>query len=269
MSKKAYLSCLSFGDLIIELNFLIRNKHIKLLTPTYNKILIDSLQINIDVEYFDYNTDEIPPLFFNFKSKKFIGIAKSFFKLLIIIFKLNKKYDIIFYENSLKWKILNLFKNFMFFKKNDQNIYGALIEKGYYNPKIKFQQKVNPIISIFPDSRQPEKSIPNELLTNISNLLESKKLAFKIYTNRKKINGLKFYYLNSLKKLNIIISCSDGCITADSMPLHLAAYNKINSFVFANKLNSMLFPIDVIEQSRWSNFSNLSSFVNWIDKLKK
>ena len=97
MSKNiAYFSSLSFGDLVIELNFLEKEPTMVLITPAYNKSLLDALAYSGKVEYFQYSNTEIPPLFFNFKSARYFGIIRSFFLLRSVIIKYSKEFDLIF-----------------------------------------------------------------------------------------------------------------------------------------------------------------------------
>lgn len=269
MNKKiAYFSSLAFGDLVIELNFLELDSSMTLITPTYNEILLNTLGYKGKVEYFQYSSSEIPPLFFNFKSAKYLDIIKSFFSLRSIIKRYSKKYDIIFYESSWKWKLLTLGISNRYIKSINDNIYNSLIDR--YDLKLSDNlmssyRKKNMICSIFPDSRQPDKSIPSSLIEHIYQNLLKYGFEVTVYTDRELPKHVNYKKLVSLKELDEFIKSSNLNITADSMPLHLSYYRKVPVFVFAKKLNSKHFPPIIIDMEAWSNFTNTLKFKKWIE----
>ena len=269
MSKNiAYFSSLSFGDLVIELNFLDLEPSMVLITPAYNKNLLNALGYKGKVEYFQYPNNEIPPLFFNFKSTNYFGIIKSFFLLRSAIKSYSKKFEIIFYESSWKWKLLSFGISKCYLKSTNDNIYNSLINK--YNlifslNKRKYSFIQNMVCSIFPDSRQVEKSIPTSAIEKIYCELINYGYKVIVYTGRELKNNINHKNITTLNELDEIIISSNLCITADSMPLHLSYYRKIPVFVFAKTLNKILFPPIIINDDAWSNFYDTAKLKKWLD----
>jgi ADP-heptose:LPS heptosyltransferase len=269
MSKNlAYFSSLSFGDLVIELNFLEIEPTMVLITPAYNKSLLNALGYKGKVEYFQYPNTEIPPLFFNFKSANYLGIISSFFLLRSAIIDYSKKFEIIFYESSWKWKLLSFGVSKCYLKSTSDNIYNSLINK--YNLSFSLNKRKNSftqnmVCSIFPDSRQLEKSIPTSSIEKIYCELLNYGFKVTVYTGRELKNNINHKNIATLNELDDIIRSSNLCITADSMPLHLSYYRKIPVFVFAKKLNKILFPPTIIVDEAWSNFYDTEKLKKWLD----
>lgn len=266
--NQAYFSSLSFGDLVIELNFLEIEPSIVLITPSYNKTLLNALGYKGKVEYFQYPIKEIPPLFFNFKSAKIFGILRSFFLLRSTIIRYSKKYDIVFYESSWKWKLLSFGVSNSYINSTSDNIYNALINKYKLSLSLNLRNdfcKQKMICSIFPDSRQSEKSIPISTINKIYSDLLNYGFKVSIYTSRELSKNINHKNIMSLYDLDEIIRSSNLCVTADSMPLHLSYYRKVPVFVFAKTKNSILFPPIIINEEAWSNFYDTEKFKKWLD----
>jgi len=270
MKNSAYFSALSFGDLVIELNFLkITSK--TLITPYYNRPLLEALGYNGHVEYFGAVTDEIPPSFFNFRNSSAFEIVNSFLKLKFIIMSFQKRYDILFYERSVKWILLsNKFSKKYFLKEVNDNVYDAISKRfgiEFQSRLLKSSSDKILSVSIFPDSRQKIKSIPSSTIIKILECFNNKEFEIKIYSNRNMVGIENVEKLNSLKKLDSIISRSDLCVTADSMPLHLSFFRKVPVFVFALGVNWRLFPKNIIENEEFSDFNQIDNLKKWLNKI--
>jgi ADP-heptose:LPS heptosyltransferase len=260
-------SCLAFGDLLIDCFFLQNDKNIVILTPSYNKEFCEKLKPLNKIEYFDIKTNEIPPLLFNLKSFKLIGIIKSWFELRRVVKFYSKKYTLVYNTNSLRWRTLNIFTDFFYLRKIGQNIYEQypllLDIKINYN---KNKSNSN-LLYIFPDSRQKRRTIPIELLIQICSYLDGVNINYLVVTNRD-IKEIKYKTkIDSLDELFNYIKSARAVISAESMPIHLSEYFNKENFLISPGMNTEMFPISLIQKNHWCTYSDLNNFKKWCLKI--
>lgn len=262
------LSALAFGDLLIDCYFLKHTPHVIIVTPFYNKEFCEMLKPVNKIEYFELNSKAIPPLLFNLKSYKLIGIIKSWFELRKIVKVYSKKYTIVYNTNSLRWYSLNPLNKFYYLRNIGKNIYeeySNLVNSKETRIKIKGDSN---IVYIFPDSRQKRRTIPNNVLIQICKILEESNFSYFVVTNREDIELKNIIKIKTLNELFNLIKLAGLVVTAESMPIHLSEYFQKENFLISPGTNIEMFPQSLILENKWCTFDDLSNFIIWLNNNK-
>jgi len=276
MKKDKYiLSNLALGDFVIDCFFMKKlNYHFHIIAPESFRPLAQCLGVDNQVLFFESN-EKIPPKIFSVKSSMFREIISSFVGIRRSIKEIIKGKNIIIPHKDIRWKILIKGLNpakVSYICNSSQNIYAAYIK--FFSIQKKniypiFANKKIKKIFIFPDSRQSHKVLSIVTLENILGKLRVFSLDITLcsYKKPRMLNSnIHEEVYNSFDDLTEFISSSDLVITADSLPLHLAYFHEKNVFVISDKLNSRLFPENIIQQKNFCTFNDWTNFDNLFKK---
>lgn len=263
------LSCLAYGDFVVDAYFSTLIKNSKLLCPSYLKTLADALNFPCDhIEYFDLEST-IPPDAFNIKRKGLKKAVDSLFQLKNALKPFCKEEFILFNSYDFRWKFINPTKQFQAVRSRHENIYQAYYERFSLSFDLnRINVEAPKKISIFPDSRQQQKCIPFSTVISLQNTLNKFGIESKVISNREIKSPLSMAInIDTLEGLILEIKNADFVITADSLPMHLARFYSVPGWVILNRPNPFLLPPETIKLKRWSLFYDDSSLVKYISSI--
>ena len=263
------LSCLAYGDFVVDAYFSMLIKNSKLLCPSYLKTLADALNFPCDqIEYFDLE-GIIPPDAFNIKRQGLKNAVDSLLQLKSALMHYCNEEFILFNSYDVRWRFVNPTKQFRAVRGRRENIYEAYYKKfaladDFNRVKFKAPKK----ISIFPDSRQEQKCIPISMVIALQHALHELGIESKVISNRD-IQGPLTIATNvsTLEGLIAEIKNADFVITADSLPMHLARFYGVPEWVILHRPNPFLLPPEIIKLKRWSLFHDDSSLVKYLSAI--
>lgn len=263
------LSCLAYGDFIVDAYFSTLIKNSTLLCPLYLKNLADAINFpSHQIEYFNLE-GIIPPDAFNIKNKGLKKAISSLIQLKGALKPYCKDEFILFNSDDIRWRFINPTKQFQAVRGRRENIYEAYYEKFSLDCDLNVVGvKAPKKISIFPDSRQVQKCIPISMVINLQSTLIKLGMECKVVMNRGLQNPLIMTTnVSTLEDLISEIINADFIITADSLPMHLARFYDVPQWVILNRENPFLLPPETIKFKRWSLFHDDSSLINYISEI--
>lgn len=272
MKKKILISILSFGDFVIDYSHYkaSRNEIDEIFVGEHLRPIANALGVEDEVKFIDVGND-IPPRLFNFRKSGFLQIIKSFFIIRNALHAFYGRYVLYVVPHmNFRWRILMGFKDYEYVRKRKENIY-TCYENKYTSARTK-PMLVNPqgsdVVYIFPESRQVEKSLKREDLETVTALLKAQKINYRIVLvgeAQTYADVSEKHYISSLSELVSCVQASRFCISADSLPVHLAVFYNKSIFVFAARRNDTLFPKSVLRENAWDTFGSNKKLEVWLN----
>ena len=269
-----FCSALAFGDFVVDCNFMqYAGSNDGLLAASYLEPLAEALEYEGRIRFFDMPSNDIPPSIFGARKGTLSGIMRSAYLLHKgIKCSVDKNDKIHFPVEDLRWRAIcwPYSKNAVRTKK--QNMYSAYCERFGVDPiSLLAVNLLRPSkILIFPDSRQIVKIIPESTVSMVISANKSVGISTVVVKIRppgqqadSEVNETSIWGLKALVEL---IKSADAIVSADSLPVHIAAYFKRPIFVFTPvpKVSWPLLPPSVLIPGFWSGVSDLSAYKRWL-----
>lgn len=154
------------------------------------------------------------------------------------------------------------------------NIYESYNRFWHQSQALFFKNPVKPIIIkrivIFPNSRKPEKEMPQYLLDNIINYATESGFQLKVaFFNNKQPDTNRFsIYYKDFPSLVKIIEENDFVISTDSLPAHIAQFIQKPHWIFYNKkINYEWLTPWAMQQKTYGLFNDLKLLETYINSF--
>lgn len=269
----------SYGDYIILLNtirYTTIKKPIKLYVSNHlfdlHKSINPVLPDNIECLFIDL---KIRSGILGFFTNKHFFSIQSFKEITALKRFLNMHSSQDFYlEQKKRSNFLSIIIGKKFEKIcNNKNVYQEY--NNFFNShKSKIENNFSDIrsnfnILIFPDSRKSNKVINPSILNKIEQILQRKKIHFKIANFNKKYESniqKRFCNYSNFDELINLIKSGKFIISSDSLPAHIAEYLEIPHWIlYHNKINYNWITPSSLEGNTFGTFNELDLLNNLLD----
>lgn len=265
-------SSLAFGDFLIDCYFAnLAYPRCRLLSASYLRPLAEAIQFKGAIRYFDMQVNDVPPSVFNLRKAGIRAIISSMQQLRAGISSSTSPADTINVPHKdIRWWLACSPRRVVPLRLRHENIYLAYCSRFELSPESlisKMPGRPREVL-IFPDSRQPNKQIPDSTLQSvmeINAMFGVRTTIVRVRPPDKNVNNspneVSLWGLTNLVRL---IQEAEAIVSADSLPGHLAEYFKRPVFILTPKANEPLMPLSVLLYKRWSCFNQLDIYQQWI-----
>lgn len=243
----------------------------RLLAASYLRPLAEAIDYQGPLRYFEMPAQDVPPSAFNARKAGLGAIAVSLWRLRAGVLRATAAGDIIHVPHrDIRWRLACAPRRIDALRLPDENIYLAYCARLGLAP----QDLVVPMparpreVLVFPDSRQPAKLIPESTLRALTDINAATGVRTRVVrvrppgTGRVDVPGeLSLWGLPALVRA---VREAEVIVSADSLPGHLAEYFERPAFILTPLANEPLMPLSVLLRQRWSRFSAMEAYRQWI-----
>jgi hypothetical protein len=267
-------SSLAFGDFVIDCNFMRRaGPKTGILAASYLEPLARALEYPGRLCFFDMPATDVPPSIWNVRRARLGAILRSAIALMRGIRRVLPAGDTLTLPTrDIRWKAICWPRRIEFTREPGENIYFAYIARLGIDPNA----LLTPLSSrpasvlILPESRQIARNLSEETVQRIVAINREVGVRSLIVRVRPPGSGpplaeneVELWGLSSMIES---VKMAEAVVSADSLPVHLAAYFMRPAFVFTPvpRASWPQLPASVLLPGAWSDTTDMTNYRSWL-----